>query len=173
MKATDDRDFGRLFVQSEPRIYGYICSVVANRTDADDVLQDTASVLWRKFDEYEQGTNFHAWAMKIARFQVLYYYQRQRRDVLRFSEAFVDAITEDTVAAAAGLADLRETLASCLDRLKPRDRELFRHRYEAGATPESVAEKLSRPVSTVYNALRRIRQALHRCVFQKLAGGAG
>ena len=57
---TDQYDFGRLFVQYQPRIYGYIRSLVADRSDAEDMLQETASVLWQKFDEFTPGTNFLA-----------------------------------------------------------------------------------------------------------------
>ena len=41
--------------------------------DAEDVLQEANLVLWRKFDQYQEGTNFFAWACQIIRYEVLKY----------------------------------------------------------------------------------------------------
>ena len=46
-------------------------SVLPNRTDVDDLLQETNLVLWREFESFEIGTNFTAWAYRIAHNQVL------------------------------------------------------------------------------------------------------
>lgn len=104
--SSDEHDFGRLFVQHQSRIYGFIRSLVVHRADAEDLLQETASVLWRKFDEFRPGSNFLAWALQVARFQVMYFRQRQKRDVLQFSDKFVDAVGADTIAGSDRLGDI-------------------------------------------------------------------
>ncbi len=161
---SGEHDFGRLFVQYQPRIYGLIRSLVVHRADAEDLLQETASVLWRKFDEFQPGSNFLAWAMQVARYQVMYFRQRQKRDVLQFSEKFLDAVGADTVAESARLGDLQELLDRCMDKLPPADRELFEMHYQSDVTPKSLAEQLGRPLSTVYNSINRIRRVLAECV---------
>jgi len=160
----DEHDFGRLFVLYQPRIYGYIRSLVVHRSDAEDLLQETASVLWRKFDEFQPGSNFIAWALSVARFQVLYFRQRQKRDVLQFSEKFLDLMSADTVAQSARLGDLQKFLDECMEKLATPDRALFEMRYQSDQPTKSLADQLGRPPSTVYNALNRIRRALVECV---------
>ena len=76
-RQSDGYDFGRLFVRDEARIYGYIRSLVVHRADAEDLLQETASVLWQKFHEFQPGSNFLAWAMSIARFQVRHFRRKE------------------------------------------------------------------------------------------------
>jgi RNA polymerase sigma-70 factor (ECF subfamily) len=167
MSAQDqsgEHDFGRLFVRYQPRIYGLIRSLVVRRADAEDLLQETASVLWRKFDEFQPGSNFLAWALSVARYQVLYFRQRQKRDVLQFSEKFLDAVGADTVTESARLDDLQELLDQCMDKLPPADRELFEMRYQFEVPPKNMAEQLGRPLSTVYNSINRIRRVLAECV---------
>ena len=168
---SDDRDFGRLFVQYQPRIYGFIRSLVVHRADAEDLLQETASVLWRKFDEFQPGSSFIAWALQVARYQVLYFRQRQNRDVLQFSDRFLDAISADTVAEAARLSDLQQWLEECLGRLSAVDRELFRLHYQSDLSAKALAERLGRPLSSVYNAISRIRRALAECVERAMNRG--
>ncbi len=168
---SDDRDFGRLFVQYQPRIYGFIRSLVVHRDDAEDLLQETASVLWRKFDEFQPGSNFIAWALQVARYQVLYFRQRQNRDVLQFSDRFVDLVGADTVAESARLGDLQKWLDECLDRLPSSDRDLFRLHYQSNLSAKGLAEQLGRPLSTVYNTISRVRRRLAECVERAMSGG--
>ena len=167
-RQSDECNFGRLFVQHEARIYGYIRSLVVHRADAEDLLQETASVLWQKFHEFEPGTNFLAWAMCIARFQVRHFHRQEKHNVLRFSEAFQDLLAADTVAVSARLSDLQQLLDACMHKLPPTDRELFALRYTSEATTASLATLLGRPASTIYNAVRRIRRALADCIEREL-----
>jgi RNA polymerase sigma-70 factor (ECF subfamily) len=159
-----EHDFGRLFVRYQPRIYGFIRSLVVSRTDAEDLLQETASVLWRRFDEFRPGSNFLAWALTAARFQVMYFRQRQRKDMLRFSDKFLDAVGADTTLAAERLGEMQELLEHCMDKLPDADRDIFELRYRTDLTPKALAERLGRPQSTVYNAVNRIRRVLAECV---------
>ncbi len=39
--------------------------------DAEDILQLTKLQLWHIFDQFEQGTNFLAWARQVAFYQML------------------------------------------------------------------------------------------------------
>ncbi len=165
---SDVSEFGRLFSQHQPQIYGYIRSLVACRSDAEDLLQETACVLWQKFDDFRPGSSFLAWALQVARYQVLYFWQRQKRDVLQFSEGFLDAVTAETVTKSARLDDLQRLLDECMDKLPPADRVLIELRYGSDLPVKSLAANLGRPLSTVYDAINRIRRALIECAHQGL-----
>lgn len=64
-------EFLQLLTSHQSRIYAYILSLVFDRTQADDLLQETNAVLWRKAEEFETGTNFVAWAFQIAYYEVM------------------------------------------------------------------------------------------------------
>ena len=161
-------DFGRLFVHHQGRIYGYIRGLVADRHHAEEILQDTASVLWRKFGDFRPGSDFLAWSLAVARLCAKEH-QRKVRPALPLDDALATSVAEDTVALQSRLSDLRDALAGCLEKLKQRDRELFQRRYAADVTVPELAEQLARPVSTVYNALARIRRSLLGCISRRLS----
>ena len=50
-----------LFIRFERRIYSYIFTLVPQRADADDLLQETSLVLWDKFDVASPPNDFLAW----------------------------------------------------------------------------------------------------------------
>ncbi|MGI9241870.1 MAG: sigma factor, partial [Verrucomicrobiales bacterium] len=62
--SEDDRyeAFVRLFAHYEPDLRRFIRSLLPTATDTDEVLQQTAIVIWRKFDQYDPETNFMKWA---------------------------------------------------------------------------------------------------------------
>jgi len=164
----DDHDFGRLFARYQPRIYGYIRSLVTHRDDAEDLLQETASILWQKFGEFRPNSNFLAWALQVAHYEVLHFRQRQKRNVLQFSERFIDAVGTDMTAESLRLGDLDQMLAKCVEQLSPAERELFVLRYQSDATTKSLAEQLGQPPSTTYDSIHRIRRRLTDCVGRAL-----
>ena len=58
--------FLELYAAAQRRVYAYIRTQVLSSADADDVMQDATTVLWRKFDQYQPGTDFVRWACRVA-----------------------------------------------------------------------------------------------------------
>lgn len=159
--------FIRLFMANERRIYTYILALLPNRTDADDVLQETSVVLWRKFDQYTPGTSFTAWAFAVARNKVMTHRQSRQRSRLKFDQSLIDALSTQLEQRAGELDRRHEMLTECIEKLSPRDRDLIRRRYEPDATVKSVASAVGRPVQGLYKAFQRIEDTLHECVTRK------
>ena len=59
--------FTRLFVAAQPGLHGFLMALVHDAHAADDLLQDLAERLWRKFDQYDPARPFIAWAIGFAR----------------------------------------------------------------------------------------------------------
>jgi len=170
-RADDERkqQFVQLFVAHERRIYAFILSLVPVWSDADDLLQETSAVLWSKLEEFRPGTDFVAWALRIARFEVLNYRRKKNRDRGLFRDD-TDALLADEAAAFDRASDdRRDQLESCLAKLNERDRELIRLRYQSGGTTQQAAEGAGRSLKAVYKALNRIHQQLLACMKKGLS----
>jgi RNA polymerase sigma-70 factor (ECF subfamily) len=161
--------FMRLFLSCQPRIFAYIRSLVLSRADADDVLQETALVLWEKFDQYEPGTHFDRWAFRIAYFQVKVLRQNKARDRLQFGDSVFERLASHMAMDGYRLEGRQDALDQCLAELPADDRDLIRQRYRAGATNREVAHACGRSESVISRALNRIRIALLRCIEGRLA----
>ena len=68
-----------LFTRHQNRIYGYILTLMPHSADTEDIMQETASVAWEKFETFEEGTDFAAWLKKIAFHKVMDYREPGRR----------------------------------------------------------------------------------------------
>ena len=157
-----------LMTQHQRRIFGYIYTLVPDRHDAEDILQETSLVVCEKFDQFKPGTDFAAWACQIAYWEVRRARQKFARSKVVFNQDVVDAIAETASQLAPEMSARREALAKCLQKLHPRDRELLMTRYEPGSGVELAAQRSGRSLEAAYKALGRIRKMLLDCVSNQL-----
>jgi len=165
----DGSKFVELYSAHEARLRGYVQSLVPRWSDADDILQRCNLIIWKRFEQYEPGTNFFAWACQIVRFEVLKYREAAARDRMIFSEVFMDVVAEDTVLRSDELQARIDGLQQCVAKLSLEHQELLRLCYDEQRTVVSVAKILNRKVDGVYKALSRIHLALYACVSRQLA----
>ena len=168
LRSNKDRErnqrFLALLMRQQRRIYGFIASLVINAADADDIMQDTVSLMWDKFDSFEPDTNFAAWGIQIARYKILKHRRSKAKDICQFTdEAFIQ-ILERAPAVVNGMADRVTALQSCLDKLPEKDRNIVEMRYEQDIAPKDIASSIGKTVDTVYKALARTHNSLQKCV---------
>jgi RNA polymerase sigma-70 factor, ECF subfamily len=156
------------FLRVESRVYAYVRSQIAHKTDAEDVFQETAVTLWEKFGGFQDGTSFLAWAYQVARFKVQHYYAKKTRQQRLFSQAFMELVAKRAEGMENELGGLEDILTECMKRLPSSDAEVVRRCYASKATVAIVAGELGRPVGTVKNVLKRSRQALYECILRGL-----
>lgn len=162
--------FGDLLRQHQSRLFAYIHSLVRDLNDADDLFQQTALVLWRKFGDYEPGRSFFAWACGVARFEVTNFLRTRGRSKLYFSDQLNLLLVETQSAVGDDEWEgSREALGGCMTKLRERDRALLVECYADGSSVTGVARRQGRSSHSVHNSLRRIRRSLFECVQRTLA----
>jgi len=159
--------FMMLYMSIQRYLYGFILSMVANCSDADDLIQETVTVMWAKFDEFEAGTDFGAWAIAIARYRILNYRQGVQTNRRRFSQSAFETIDQIAESCKEKEDFRRDALHQCISKLDSKDRNVLYLRYELGATLQSVAARLGQNTNTLYTNLSRIHIALLRCIQRK------
>jgi RNA polymerase sigma-70 factor (ECF subfamily) len=170
METTDPREFIRLLMENERRIYAYIRTLLGNPTDAEDVLQESSIVMWDKFSEFDQASgNFIAWSFKIAYFTAQNFRRKQGRSRVVFSNSLVEDIANKSTEMVPKLDKRHEFLALCIEKLSQQDRRLLRLRFEFDASVEKTAEQSGRTTHAIYKALQRMRSALHECINRKMS----
>lgn len=176
MASTNDsrhEDFLRRFTKTEPALRGFVRSLVPTKSDADDVLQEVAITLWKKFPEFSgaSGEEFRRWSFGVAKFKVLSWQRDKGRDRLVFSDQTLSVLAQDSETRSDKLSAQREALKTCLARLSSEQRTLVESAYESGTKIESLAKALERTAMSVYKQLHRIRMALAKCARAELQKG--
>lgn len=174
MATTGDDPHERfisLMTRHQPDLRAFLSSVVWDRHRVEDLLQEAALVLWRKFDTYDPSRSFGAWARGIALNLVRQSLERSRTPEMRLSAPALEAVARAYDRGPAFGSDRQEALRTCLERLPDHSRRLLRMRYEEALPLERMARKLEKRLEAVHMTLSRIRTKLLQCVRQRLALG--
>ena len=115
-------EFVRLYALNSRRIYAYILTLLPHWADAEDVFQDVSAVLWEKFDEFTPGTEFAAWAYRIAYFKAIKYRSRKSARARLFSDQALEAIAAEIEPLSESLDAEYRQLADCIAALPEYDR---------------------------------------------------
>ncbi|MBN1396346.1 MAG: sigma-70 family RNA polymerase sigma factor [Pirellulales bacterium] len=161
--------FMAALMANQRHLYQYVHVLLPRQQDAEDVMQNTLLVLWKKFDQFDQSTSFYAWASRVAYLETLSYRRRNNRLVTILDEGLLEQISIEVEAKQDLLEARREAMERCADKLNLLDRQLLDLRYAPGATVKDVARRLGRPANSVSKSLGRIRQALWDCINLELA----
>lgn len=172
--VSHDDEFSRLLTDHSRHIFGLIFAIVHSMADAEDVFQQVCIALWERFDRFERGTDFAAWASSIAKSRALNFLRDQRRDRVHFSSELCDYLAAEQSEPSANYESRMRALDYCIHKLSLRDRQTIEKCYQHGVTIKQAAESLGRPLGSVYDSLVRIRRALWTCIENALAeqGGA-
>ena len=158
-----------LYAGSQARLQAFIRALVPDPTQADDVFQSTSLALWRSFPTFRSDGDFTAWALGVARHQVLMHWRRARRDRHVFNDALL-ADLADTAAELLDSVDARQrALEACIEALTERQRDLVRRFYGERESAAVIAAAWNRTVHAVYKSLKVLRRGLHECVERRLA----
>lgn len=163
-----EADLTREWVKSQQNILAYIGSLTCDFREAEELLQETAVLLFQHADRYDAGRPFLPWALGIARNVVLHH----RRHIARHYCMVDSEVMEQLAAVFDDLAvrrdRLRESLRYCREKLPSRSQHVCRLRYEGGLNIREIALRLDSTAGAVRIQLHRIRDQLRRCINGRL-----
>lgn len=166
-----NHDFLSLYVQNQKRIYGYILSVVSNWSRAEDIMQETTLLMWRKFDDFRQGTSFSGWGIQIAKYKIREFRRKVRKET-GLSQQVLDALSDRAEDYYTNDDARMKALEACINKLKAEDYALIRMRYAGNSTIKGMALSLGRSIQGLYKVMARIHANLVICVRRSLEAGA-
>jgi RNA polymerase sigma-70 factor (ECF subfamily) len=170
-RGPKEDNFFRLFSINQNEIFSYIVTLVPNSVDADDIFQETCSVMWRKFDDFQEGTNFAGWACKIAYYIILEYRRKTFNNPIRYSSETLELLSESYSAFRIENKHRIECLNNCLKNLSDKERFLIQQRYNKALTVKALAEQIGVSISMVYKWLSKIHYFLLECIQRSLVSG--
>ena len=172
-------DFTNDAMQYAPQLFATALRMTRNRSDAEDLVQETFLKGWRAFDSYQQGTNLRAWLFRIMTNTFINKYNSQQR---RPQETELDEVEELFLFRRMGAFDQSKMSQSAEDQML----ELFtddevKNAIESlpetfripvllsdveGFSYKEIAEMLEVPIGTVMSRLHRGRKAMQKMLYE-------
>jgi RNA polymerase sigma-70 factor (ECF subfamily) len=161
--------FVRLLSASHRRLLGYLISMLGRREDAEDVLQRASVTLWRRFDTFEPGTDFLAWASTVCFYEAKNFQRVAARSKVVFSDALLEMLANERIHDLP-TQDVRiDALHDCLAKVDESGRRLLEAAYLDRSNIALIASQLGRAPQTLYNKLNTLRRLLAECIEQQTA----
>ncbi|PQO44225.1 sigma-70 family RNA polymerase sigma factor [Blastopirellula marina] len=167
--SLTDEDFIRLLTAYHGRILQYVASLIPNRAQADDVMQEVSLALWEKRSQYDPDLNFLTWMRAFARIQVLTHYRKQSRVPAQLSNEALQRVVGAIDAQQHAVDDQLALLRGCLTKLPAAQRDLVRRFYAGRLDVSQLAQQLQVQPNTLYVKIHRIRERLLACVQKQSA----
>ncbi|AQQ08974.1 RNA polymerase sigma factor [Sedimentisphaera cyanobacteriorum] len=160
-----DKSFVRMFQKIDKIIFRYITFHVSDKNDAEDIMQEVCLVMWKKYRPFPDSEQFKAWALTIARLQILRYYNLQKRHGKVHSHApdFLEPLLCQSDRFNQKQKDeIEEVLEKQLHQLSKEEKTFLSERYEDSLTLKSLAEIHSNSIRCVHYKLQKIHKKLRR-----------
>ena len=169
-KQFDDEQFVKDLTACQLRLHSYILALLPNSDAADDILQNTNVVLWRKREQYVDQAHFAAWACKTAYYEVLAHCRGNQRDRHVFGDELLQRVAATVEQRTEAIGERSRWLDECLDELTAEQRAAILARYQPEASVQQIAEQQGKSPGAVTKSLARIRRTLFTCMDRKMHG---
>src|SRR3712207_3615448 len=153
-KAGDQDALRFLYLRYCDNVYGYVCSIVRDEHDAEDVTQQVFAKLPAALRRYEpRAVPFSAWILRVAH-NASIDHVRARRTVpceeVRSPELEAEDVSRDRC----------DALRTSLSALPDDQREVLVLRFIAGMSPGEIAKRIGRSEDAVHGLQHRGRRTL-------------
>ena len=151
----------------QQKVFLLAYSILRNREDALDVVQETFMRLYQKLDTYEKDRNFQAWLLQIAKNLSIDYYRKHysRRRGMETGKSIEELpLAAEDHASNPESSELRHVISRNLERLGERQRLIFVMKHFNGLEYREIAQVLGISVGTVkslhFKAVRNLKHWL-------------
>ena len=166
-------------MQYAPQLFSTALRMTRNRSDAEDLVQETYIKGWRSFHTFQEGTNLRAWLFRIMTNTYINKYNAQKR---KGTEVELDDVEELFLYKRLGSIDQSQLSISAEDQML----ELFTDDEVKNALEElpddfripvllsdvdgfsykEISEMLEIPIGTVMSRLHRGRKAMQKMLYE-------
>lgn len=163
-REGDERSFEELVSRHARRVYGLVARLLADRTAAEDVAQETFVRAWRALPSFRGEAQFSTWLYRIAVNEANRLLAREaRRELVSYEDVMMQVpdLTADTPARAES-SETRRQIELLVAELPGHYRAAVVLRDVEGLTNEEAADLLGLDVRNFKSRLHRGRMALRR-----------
>src|SRR6187402_1798525 len=145
--AAAQQRFLSLFLRSEREVFRYVAALVPNVADAEDIVQQTALVLWEKFDAYDPSLPFTPWACRFALNKTRQWIERRQRWQALLESGLAEELAQRREELRPELEVRLKHLEGCMNKLPEEQRSLVEGYYYRRDPIEKLAMTSSRTVA--------------------------
>ncbi|WP_208979495.1 sigma-70 family RNA polymerase sigma factor [Pseudovibrio axinellae] len=165
-KTRSKEVFRQLFIFFAPRLKNYFLKGGASLELADELIQETFVIIWRKAELYdERKASASTWIYTIARNLRIDHFRKERRYLYKDDRFFSkELVVDETQFESHHQAQLSERVQKALPLLPAEQSKIIKLAFYEDASHSKIAQYLQLPLGTVKSRMRlalvRLRKLL-------------
>lgn len=158
-------EFNQQFNQLQQKLFAFAMKLTKDKTDAKDLMQETACKAMANLHRFSPGTNFKAWVTTIMRNSFIndYRKRRTRNKVEQPIEEFVALIENQGIRSGAYSNIMMEELGQMIKSIGKRYSVPFMLFYR-GYHYDEISQQLNIPIGTVKSRIFFARRKLQSLI---------
>jgi RNA polymerase sigma-70 factor, ECF subfamily len=173
MTPQETQEFAVSWTAAQSAVAAFIRTFVRRRDESDELLQRTAMALVQKYAQYDSGRPFVAWAIGVAKTELLTYRREKALDRHLFDAVLVEKIAESHTQLAQTRPMVYDLLVQCVGELDGRALEAIRFKYAKQMKTPQIAATMGLSHGAARMLLTRARATLRLCVERQLKSTKG
>jgi RNA polymerase sigma-70 factor (ECF subfamily) len=180
LRAGSERHFNELYGRYFQRIYSFVYTRMRNHADAEEVVQETFTVVFRSFESYRGTSSLLSWIYGIAKNTLNNSLRRKKTEEQRLDALQPEAlhppslITDCNPEERLVLRRYAQAISERLESVAEWQSEIFEMRHFENMSIREISDRTARSSDSVRSSLYRVKRALFETA--QLAGsgrGAG
>ncbi len=171
LKKGDVMAFDAIYNKYCRKLHGFVLMYLKQEEDAEEIVQEVFIKIWNSRDKMDVYASFESFLFTIA-YNATMSLLRKRMTEAK-SREYLKSVQQiegaEEVIEELQFKELNDQLESLLERLTPRQKEIFHLSREEGLTHAEIAQKLNISESTVNNHLVTILKFLKNNIDSSLA----
>jgi RNA polymerase sigma-70 factor (ECF subfamily) len=164
----ETEQFAALWSKSCPTILAFIRAINPRSDQAEEILQRVAVTLVRRFADYDSTKPFTAWAIGIAKNELMYFRRQWATDKHLFDDQLLAQLATSFQRLSEDDNPAQAALTGCLEQLTGRARTAIHLRYSDDLSCLEIAAKMRLSSGAVRMLLYRARVLLRECIERKI-----
>jgi RNA polymerase sigma-70 factor (ECF subfamily) len=166
LRAGSEPHFNELYGRYFQRIYSFVYTRMRNHADAEEVVQETFTAVFRSFEGYRGTSSLLSWIYGIARNTLNNSLRRSRTEsqrldalgpeLVRTPSAFSDCTPEEHLT----LRRYTEAIGERLESISEWQSEIFVMRHLENMSIQEISDRTSRSSDAVRSSLYRVKRLL-------------
>ena len=154
LKKGSFEAFDKLYSIYKKKLYGFAIGYLKSREDAEDIVQEVFIKIWMNRNEIDESKSFNSYLFTISKNSILNYFRKKSN-----SNAYTDYIknfaklTCEKTDEKMEYDDLLQKANLIIDKLKPRQKEIYLLSRKEGLSNAEIAEKLGISKKSIENQI--------------------
>lgn len=154
LKKGSFEAFDKLYSLYKRKLYSFAFGYLKSREEAEDIMQEVFIKVWMNREAIDESRSFNAYLFTISKNSILNYFRKKSNEHTYIDDIKkITNLTHNETSENMEYDDLRLKANRIIDKLKPRQKEIYILSKEKGLSNAEIAERLGISKKSVENQL--------------------